>query len=60
MPDGQSLPTVSIVLHLPKDLPYTKQKFHNMIMHLFEQQDILPELIILDQGMDETIRNNDL
>ena len=58
------LPKVSFILHIPKEMPYSKRKLLDMISCIHNQRDIQPELILLDQAqnqdiIDEINTNND-
>ncbi len=57
MPDERSQPILSIIVHLPNNLPYSLKNFYDIISGIFQQREIIPELIILDQQLNENVTN---
>jgi glycosyltransferase involved in cell wall biosynthesis len=55
MPGLTDKPLISVILHLPKSMPYTKYRFYQTIQRVFDQLDVNIELIILDQLADEKV-----
>jgi len=57
MPDGINLPSITAVIHLPKEIPYPLTKFYEIVQSILQQYDQSLELIILDQMLDESVEN---
>jgi len=57
MPDGINLPSVTAIIHLPKELPYPISKFYEIVQSVLQQYAQSLELIILDQLLDDSIEN---
>ncbi|MHA2278037.1 MAG: glycosyltransferase, partial [Candidatus Kariarchaeaceae archaeon] len=57
MPDGINLPSITAIMHLPKELPYLLTKFYGIVQRILQQYDQSLELIILDQMLDESVEN---
>ncbi len=57
MPDGLHKPAITVILHLPKELPYSIKKFYEIISCILQQNDNTAELIIFDQQLNENINN---
>jgi hypothetical protein len=57
MPDGINIPSITAVMHLPKELPYPLTKFYGIVQSILQQYNQSLELIILDQLLDDSIEN---
>lgn len=57
MPDGINIPSITAVMHLPKELPYPLTKFYGIVQSVLQQYNHSLELIILNQLLDEGIEN---
>ena len=50
-----SAPLISVVLHLPAEIPYPIKGFYQTVQHILKQRDVSCELIILDALGDEKV-----
>jgi glycosyltransferase involved in cell wall biosynthesis len=57
MPDGLNLPSITAIIHLPKELPYPLTNFYGIVQSVLQQYNQSLELIILDQMLDDNIEN---